>query len=115
MNREYKVKHGLNKVGSEVYLEDGGWISVPFRAVITPKWKSDKSDFELKETEIGRVRFDYYTYIGPFDHNILVLSDGAFLYSGGNKYIFKKRDAVLLDNKVLYYSGILRKVWENHD
>ncbi len=32
-----------------------------------------KSNFEPKETAIGRVSADYYTYIGPFDHNVLSL------------------------------------------
>ena len=26
-----------------------------------------------RETAIGRVSADYYTYIGPFDHNVLSL------------------------------------------
>lgn len=97
-----------------MFLQDGNWISVPFYAVIQPRWKNNKSDFELKETEIGMVSADYYTYIGPFNHNILALSENAVLHADGIKYIFRKRDSVKLENKVLYYTGILKRVWEDN-
>ncbi|MDE6723531.1 MAG: hypothetical protein K2J55_04970 [Eubacterium sp.] len=115
MNNKYKVKNGLHQVGERVFLYDGNWISVPFYAVLSPRWKNSKSDFELKETEIGRVSADYYTYIGPFDHNILSLSDKAYLMADGVKYIFRKKESVKMGNKVLFYRGILRKVWEEND
>lgn len=114
-NNAYKVKNGLRQVGESVFIKDGNWVSVPFYAVLSPKWRSNKSEFEPKETEIGRVSADYYTYIGPFDHNILSLSDKAYLIADGVKYIFKKRDAVKMGDRVLYYRGILRKVWEEND
>ncbi len=112
MNRAYKVKDGLEKTGRKVFLKDGNWVSPPFYAVIQPRWKNNKSDFELKETEIGVVSADYYTYIGPFHHNILSLSDNAELYADGIKYMFRKKEAIKLENKVLYFTGILRKIWE---
>ena len=89
-NNAYKVKNGLKQVGERVFLKDEGWVSVPFYAVLSPRWRSNKSNFEPKETAIGRVSADYYTYIGPFDHNVLSLSDKAYLVSDGVKYIFKK-------------------------
>ncbi len=115
MNRAYKIKYGLEKTGEKIFFKDGNWISPPFFAVIQPRWKNNKSDFELKETEIGRVSTDYYTYIGPFDHNILALSDSAVVYADGNKYLFRKRDSVKTGNQILYYTGVLRKVWEEND
>ena len=113
MNRGKKVKNGLKKVGREVFLADGDWSSTPFYAVIEQRWKNNKSDFEFSETEIGRVSADYYTYIGPYNHNILALSDNACLYADGVKYIFRQRDAAKQQNEVLFYSGILRRVWES--
>ena len=109
-NNKYKVKNGLIQVGEKIYLQDGNWIFVPFYAVLSPKWRSNKSNFEPKETEIGRVNAEYYTYIGPFDHNILSLSENAYLITEDAKFIFKKRDSVKMGNKVLFYRGILRKV-----
>ena len=115
MNNKYTVKNGLKRVGERDFLSDENWISVPFYAVISPRWKNSKSDFELKETEIGRVSADYYTYIGPFDHNILSLSDKAYLMADGIKYIFRKKDSVKMGENVLFYRGVLRKVWEEND
>ena len=72
--------------------------------------------FFLRDGEaIGRVSADYYTYIGPFDHNVFSLSDKAYLVSDGVKYIFKKRDAVKMGDKVLFCRGVLRKVCEEND
>lgn len=115
MNNAYKVKNGLQQAGESVFLKDGNWISIPFYAVLSPKWRSNKSDFEPNETEIGRVSADYYTYIGPFDHNIISLSDKAYLIADGVNYIFKKKDSVKLNGKVLFYRGVLRRVWAEND
>lgn len=115
MNKAYKVKNLLERVGQKVYLQDGNWVSMPYYAVLRPRWRNNKSNFELKETEIGRVSADYYTYTGPFDHNILSLSDKAVLYADGTKYVFKKKDAVKFEDRVLYYNAVLRKVWEQND
>ena len=109
-NNKYTVKNGLIQVGEKVYLKDGNWISIPFYAVLSPKWRSNKSDFEPKETEIGTFSADYNTYIGKIDHNILSLSDDAYLITENAKFVFKKRDSVKMGNKVLFYRGILRKV-----
>ena len=115
MKRAYKVKKGLDKVGRDVFLADGDWRSTPFKAVLEPKWKSNKSDFEFNETEIGKVSADYFTYIGPHNHDITALSDSACLYADGVKYIFKRKEAEKLNNEIICYSAILRKVWENGD
>ncbi len=114
-NKAYKIKKGLERTGREVFLADGEWRSQPFYAVLEPKWRSYKTDFESVRTEIGRVNADYYTYTGPFNHNIMTLSDSACLYSDGVKYIFKKKETVRVKNEVLYYTGILRRVWEDSD
>lgn len=115
MNNAYKVRNGLEQVGTKVYLCDGNWISIPFYAVLSPRWNNDKSNFEPAQTEIGRVSADYYTYIGPFNHNILSLSEKAWLTADGVKYVFRKKDAVKMGDKVLYYKAVLRKVWDESD
>lgn len=115
MDNAYKIKNGLKQVGEKIFLKDGNWISVPFYAVLLPRWKNDKSNFELKQTEIGMVSADYYTYIGPSDHNILSLSERAYVIADGEKYVFRKRDAVKMENRIVYYRGILRRVWGESD
>ena len=112
MNKAYKIKKGLELTGREVFLADGEWRSQPFYAVLEPKWRSYKTDFESSRTEIGSVSADYYIYTGPFNHNILLLSENACLYEDGVKYIFKKREAVKFKNETLYYTAVLRRVWE---
>ncbi len=111
MNKAYKIKRYLKKVGREVFLADGVWKSTPFYAVIEPRWKNDKTNFENIKTELGIVSADYFTYLGPFDHNIESISDEGYLTLDNQKYIFKKKECVKCGNEVQFYSGILRKVW----
>ncbi len=115
MNKAKLIKKGLEKTGRQVTLEDAGWSSVPFYAVIKQKWKSYKSDFEFNETEIGRVSADYCIYIGPYDHDITALSDNAVLCVDGRKYMFKKKETEKLGGETVYYSGIVRRIWEAED
>lgn len=110
MDKSYKIKCGLNKAGREVFLADSDWRSTPFRAVLVPKWKNTKTQFEMVQTGIGMVAADYFTYIGPYDHDIEALSDNAFLYSNGGKYVFRKKERVIADGKTQFFWGILRKV-----
>jgi len=115
MNREYKIKNRLNKVGREVILADGDWLSAPSYAVIQHNYKKNKTNFENKLSEIGYISKDYYTYIGPFDHDITALSRDAVVLSDGRKYIFKKRERILCQSKILFYFAILKRVWEDED
>jgi hypothetical protein len=66
-------------------------------------------------SELGRISKDYYMYIGPANHDITVLSDKARLLYQDDKFIFKKRDAVKVNDKVIYYTASLRRVWEDED
>lgn len=111
-NKALQIKEGLKKVGRKAFLADGEWISKPFYVFIEPKFKNDKSNFESVKTEIGVVNLDYFKYIGPFDHNIEELSENTFLIIDKTKYIFRKKECVKCGDEVLFYTGILRKVWE---
>lgn len=115
MNRGDKIKNGLKKAGKRVYLKDGDWISTPFFAVIAQKWRSNKSNFEQNFTAAGRVSKDYFTFIGPYDHNILSLSENAVVLFGSEEYIFKKKEEVSAGGEKLFYWGVLRKVWSGED
>lgn len=113
MNKASLIKKELNKVGKEVFLADGSWISTPFYAVVQQKWKETKTNFEPKITPIGEVSADYFVYVGPYDHDIEALSDGAYLLFDNRKYVFKKKERVVVGGRVQYYWGILRLVWED--
>lgn len=110
MNKAYKIKNELRKVGREVFLADGDWISTPFWAVVSPRWRYSKSDFENEKTQIGEVSADYFTYIGPFDHNIECISENGFLLADGVKYVFKEKECVKCGGSVQFFSGVLRRV-----
>lgn len=113
MNQEFIIKKQIEIAGQEVHFREDGWNSAPFRAVVTHLWRRKSSDFEPKFTEIGSAYSQYYLYIGPSDHNITLLSDEAVLVMNGDKYEFKCKDAVFFNNKVIYYTGILRVLKEN--
>lgn len=115
MNRALKIKNGLKKAGKQVYLKDGEWVSTPFFAVVAQKWRSNRSNFEFTRTAAGRVSKDYFTFIGPYDHNIISLSEDARVIFGNEEYIFKKKEEVSAGGEKLFYWGILRKVWGNGD
>lgn len=112
MNKEYIIRHRIEKLGRSVVLSDGEWNSVPFKALISPLWRKKSSNFESIHTELGSCFSEYYLYIGSSNHNITDLSDDALLMFDGNTYEFKHRDKVIVDDKLLYYTGILRKLTE---
>lgn len=115
MNKANLIKNELIKVGKEVFLADGSWVSTPFFAIIQQKWKETKTNFEPKITEIGEVSADYFVYVGPYDHDIEALSDNALLLFGDEKYIFKKKERVVIGGVTQYFWGILRRVWGEDD
>ncbi len=115
MSRAEIIKNELIKVGKEIFLADGDWVSTPFFAVIKQKWQETKTNFEPKYTAIGEVSADYYVYIGPYDHNIEALSDNALVLYDDEKYIFKKKQGFVMGGETIYYWGVLRRVWEAED
>lgn len=86
---------------------------MPFYCTLQQTWRKNKSNFEDEKTPIGRVRKEFYLYLGPYDHDITVLCDDAFLVSHGIRYRFIKREAVRLGDIIIYYTGILERVWED--
>lgn len=115
MNKAIRIKNGLKKAGKQVYLKDGEWVSTPFYAMIAQKWRSNRSNFEQGHTAAGRVSKDYFTFIGPYDHNIISLSDDARVLFGEEEFIFKKKEEVSAGGEKLFYWGVLRKVWSGED
>ncbi len=111
MDRRYKIKNGLKKAGCQVRLCSGDWFSMPYYAVIQHNHRKTKSNFADSHTEIGFVDRDYYTYIGPFDHDITAVSD-AVLHTDNEDYVFIKKEAVRVNDETIYYFGILKKKQE---
>lgn len=109
------VKKGLVKTGKQVYLAEGEWVSAPFYAVVAQKWRSNKSNFEPNQTPVGEVCPDYFTYVGPYDHDICALSDNAVLIYGNDKFIFKKKERVTVGGELCFYWAIARRVYDSEE
>lgn len=110
MNKAEMIKNQLSRAGCTVYLKDGEWVSMPFKAGLSRLWRKKSSDFEHTVTELGDAGSDYYLFIGPYNHDIRTLSDNGVLLYDGDEYEFKCKDPVMFDDTVLYYSGVLRKI-----
>lgn len=112
MQAEYIIKRQIEKVGCTVELRDGDWSSVTFKAVVSPLWRRKSSNFEQVLTQLGGSRSEYFLYIGSFDHNIQTLSDSAVLIFDDAQYEFKHRSIVKSGDRLLYFTGILRRLEE---
>lgn len=112
MNKADIVKNQIEKAGCTVRIRDGGWMSVPFKACISHLWRKKTSSFEPEYTELGKSYFEYYLYIGSYNHDITVLTDDAVLECNGMCFEFKCADAVSFGNKTIYYTGILKRLRE---
>ncbi len=115
MDKALIIKRQLKIIGNTVYLHDGEWSSMPFRAVVQHLWRKKSSNFESTLTELGSVNAEYYLYIGPSNYNIKTLSETATLTLGSEVYEFRCKDAVSEGDSVLYYTGILRKVGDSDE
>lgn len=113
MNAQYIIRHRIERLGRSVMLKDGEWNSVVFKALISPLWRKKSSNFENAYTELGSSLSEYYLYIGSANHNITDLSDDAVLMLDGEIYEFKHRDKTVVGDKLLYYTGVLRKLRGN--
>lgn len=104
------VKNQLALAGKKVYLSDGEWISTPFKAVVEQTWRKNKTNFEDTFTAAGLTSADYFVYIGPYDRNIMDLSENCIVIQDNDRYCFKKREKVEISEETVYYWGILRKL-----
>lgn len=109
------IKKELRGAGVRACLTDGDWTSMPFYCTLQQTWRKNKSNFESIKTEIGTVSRDYYLFIGPYDHDVTALSDDAVLTINGVRFAFLKREAIRLGDGVIYYTGILKRIWEDEN
>lgn len=112
MNKAETIKKQLELLGREVRLIDGEWTSMPFKAYISHLWRKKTSNFEAKYTPLGKSFDEYYLYVGPYNHNITLLSEEAVVSAGNDKYELKCADAVLFGDDIIYYTCILKRLRE---
>lgn len=113
MNKPYIIKKQLEKIGNQIYLTDGDWKSMPFKAYIYPLWRRKSSAFEPVYTEIGAESREYYLYIGPCNHDIMVLSEAGRIVYDDVSFSFTRRDAVKVNDEIIYFTGILKRIKES--
>lgn len=105
--REY-----LSRIGKTVRLVRADGSEEQFFAVIGQTWLKNKSKFEDLLSKIGMYYNDYYTYIGPSDYDITVLSDNDYIEYCGVRYFFVRQEAVVVGDTVQYYAGVLKRIAE---
>lgn len=110
MNIAKSIKKQLAVAGKKVYLSDGEWISTPFKAVVEQTWRKNKTNFEDTFTAAGLASADYFIYIGPYDRDIMSLSENCVVIQDNDRYCFKKRERVEIAEGIVYHWGILRRL-----
>ncbi len=112
MKSAYIIKNQLDKIGITATLNDGEWSSMPFKCTVNPLWRKKSSAFDDSVTSVGVNEARYHLYLGPKTHNILEISDDGFLQSADGNYKFIRKNAVKINDEVIYYTGILREMKE---
>ncbi|MFR5875370.1 MAG: hypothetical protein ACLUFN_02645 [Eubacterium sp.] len=104
----------LKKLGKSVKLVKSDGSETEFFAVIGQTWNKNKSKFEDLSSRIGRYYNDYYTYIGPSDYDITVFNENDYIEYNGVRYFFVRQEAVIVGDTVQYYTGIMKKIFEEN-
>ncbi len=112
MNSALVIKKQLEKTGNTATLVDGTWTSMPFKCSLDSLWRKKSSMFDDNVNMVGTNEARYSLYIGPHTHDITALSDTANLVLNGKKFAFVRKNAVMIGDRVIYYTGIVREVKE---
>lgn len=110
MNISHIIKREIDKVGSTVYLKNDNWSSTPFKACIQPLWRKKSSAFGDGHLPFGAVCERYSLFIGPVTHDITAVD--SLLYRNEEKYEFVRKTPVIVNDDVIYYTGILKEIKE---
>lgn len=115
LDKSTVIEKYLGLLGKQMSIikNNGGEDSV--LAVVTQTWKKNKTQFENKSYEIGRSYNAYYSYIGPASCDITALCEDDYLVCDGVRYYFVRTDKIKIGDRIQFYTGILKKVWESDD
>lgn len=103
---------GFQKYGRSARLSDGkGWVSPQYRAFLQPLRYKNKMYLEGTYTPIGKDQNDLYLYIGPKEHDVTRLGDGArLLDSDAREYVLQRTEKVCRGDTPFYFWAILKAV-----
>lgn len=102
----------LEIVGRPICYVDKNAREIEFYGVIQPTWRRNKTRFDDTKTKIGRVRNDYYMYLGPSNIDIYALPEEKIFFCDGEGYEFVKKEKVVIGGVLQFYSGVLHKLEE---
>lgn len=108
-------KKYLKKLGKDIHFVNSDGSEERCFAVIEQTWRKNKSRFEDQNYKIGRNYNDYYIYIGPSDFDITVLTEEDCIVCDGTKFFFVKTEKVVTGGTVQFYTGVLKKIYEEDD
>lgn len=104
-------KKYISRLGNSVKIINADGSEINFFAAVEQTWRKNKSRFEFTSSELGRVRNDYYIYFGPCDVDITALDEKAILICDEKEYCFVVSHKVCSNDEVLYYTGVLKRIY----
>lgn len=112
LEREKICNRYINQVGRSVTVKrrNGGEDSLS--AVLQPIWKISGAYYKVIQAQVGKCLDDYYRYIGPPEYDVTELCEDDEVIYAGEKFYFIRTEPVMLRDRVLYYTGTLRKIRE---
>lgn len=102
----------LRKLGRPVIVKKSDGSEVEIFAVVEQTWRKNKTKFEDVSSIIGRVGNDYFEFFGPASCDITTLTKDDLIIFDKKKYCFVKSDRVVVGGFIQYYTGVLKRVWE---
>lgn len=102
----------INRIGRRCTICRADGSEETVLAVVEMVWRRSKSKFEPKNYPIGNVQDDYYIYTGPADVDITMLTDADTVVIDGKKHCFIRSDCVRIGDRVQFYTGVLKRVFE---
>ncbi len=112
MRSAYIIKNHLDKIGITATLNDGQWSSMPFKCTVSPLWRKKSSAFDDSVTSAGINEARYHLYLGPKTHDIFKIGEDGCLKTASGNYKFLRKNAVKINDEIIYFTGILREIKE---
>lgn len=107
------IEDYLKRLGKPVIVKRADNSEEQIFAVIEQTWRKNKSKFEDASSMIGQHGEDFYEYFGPASFDITQMGDNDYFVCEGIKYYFVKTEKVIVGEHVQYYTGMLKRIWED--
>lgn len=113
MNEAGDIKRIMERFGRQIRLcLPGDTQSEAFGAFVQPLRYKNKMYLGGVNTRIGFNREGYYLYLGPPEHDLTDLPDGAFLAQGDETFTIDRAEKVYFCDEVSHIWAIIRSIVE---